>query len=62
MKLLILVQQTMVSSMQFAELVQLIQKVHQQHMCLILLKVEQSAFTQGSFSSLSGIHECSGGL
>ena len=34
----------------------------QQHICLILLKVEQSAFTQASFSSLSGIHECSGSL
>ena len=31
-------------------------------MCVILLKVEQSAFTQASFSSLSDIHECSGGL
>ena len=29
--------------------------MHQQHMCSILLKVKQSAFTQGSFSSLSGI-------
>ena len=34
----------------------------QQQTCLILLKVEQSAFTQASFSSLSGIHKCSGGL
>ena len=34
----------------------------QQHMYLILLKVEQSAFTQASFSSLSDIHECSAGL
>ena len=34
----------------------------QQHMCLILLKVDQSTFTQISFSSLSDIHECSGGL
>ena len=34
----------------------------QQHMCLILPKVEQSVFTQASFSSLSDIHECSGGL
>ena len=31
-------------------------------MCLILMKVEQSAFTQASFSSLSDIHKCSGGL
>ena len=31
-------------------------------MCLILLKVKRSAFTQASFSSLSDIHECSGGL
>ena len=31
-------------------------------MYLILLKVEQSAFTQASFSSLSDIHRCSGGL
>ena len=31
-----------------------------QWMCLILLKVEQSAFTQAfSFSSLSDVHECS---
>ena len=28
----------------------------------ILLKVEQSAFTQAFFSSLSGVHECSGSL
>ena len=34
----------------------------QQHVCLILLKVEQSAFTQTSFSSLSDVHECSSGL
>ena len=34
----------------------------QQHMCLILLKLEQSAFTQASFSSLSDVHECPGGL
>ena len=35
----------------------------QQHMCcLILLKVDQSAFTQASFSSLSDVHECLGGL
>ena len=34
----------------------------QQHMCLILLKVDQPAFTQTSFSSLSDVHECSGGL
>ena len=34
----------------------------QQNMCLILLKVEQSTFTQVSFSSLSDIHECSGGI
>ena len=31
-------------------------------MCLIMLKLEQSAFTQTFFSSLSGIHQCSGGL
>ena len=31
-------------------------------MCLILLKVEQSAFTHTSFSSLSDIHEYSVGL
>ena len=36
--------------------------MHQQDMCLLLLKVEQSAFTQAFFSSLSGIHECSGSL
>ena len=36
--------------------------MHQRHMCLILLKVEQSAFIQAFFSSLYGIHECSGGL
>ena len=36
--------------------------MHQQHMCLLLLKVEQSAFTQAFFSSLSGIHECLGNL
>ena len=36
--------------------------IHQQDVCLILLKAEQSAFTQASFSSLSDIHECSGGL
>ena len=31
-------------------------------MCLILLKVDQSAFTQISFSSLSDTRECSDGL
>ena len=31
-------------------------------MCSILLKAEQSAFTQASLSSLSDVHECSGGL
>ena len=36
--------------------------MHQQDICLLLLKVEQSAFTQALFSSLSGIHECSGSL
>ena len=36
--------------------------MHQQHMCLILLKVELSAFTQAFVSSLSGVHECSSGL
>ena len=34
----------------------------QQHMSLILLKVEQSAITQPSFSSLSDVHKCSGGI
>ena len=34
----------------------------QQYMYLILLKVDQSAFTQTSFSSLPDVHECSGGL
>ena len=34
----------------------------QQHTCLILLKVEQSAFAQAFFSSLSDFHECLGGL
>ena len=29
---------------------------------VFMLKLEQSAFTQASFSSLSDIHECSGGL
>ena len=33
---------------------------HQQDMCLLLLKVEQSAFTQAFFSNLSGVHEHSG--
>ena len=33
--------------------------MHQQHMCLL---VEQSAFTQAFFSSLSGIHEWSDSL
>ena len=33
--------------------------MHQQHMCLILLKVEQSSFTQAFFSNVSGVHECS---
>ena len=36
--------------------------IDQQHICLILLKTDQSAFTQISFSSLSDVHECSGGL
>ena len=36
--------------------------MYQQDMCLLLLKVEQSAFTQAFFSSLSGVHECSGSL
>ena len=31
-------------------------------MCLILLQVEQSAFTQASFSSLSDAQECLGGF
>ena len=32
------------------------------HVFNTVLKVEQYAFTQASFSSLSGIHKCSGGL
>ena len=36
--------------------------MHQQDMCFLLLKVEQSAFTQAFFSSLSGVHKCSGSL
>ena len=40
----------------------LVTSVNQQLMCLILLKVEQSTFTQASFSSLSDIHVCSAGL
>ena len=32
------------------------------HTCLIMLKVDQSAFTQASFSSLLNVHEYSGGL
>ena len=36
--------------------------MQQQDMCLLLLKVEQSAFTQSFFSSLYGVHECSGSL
>ena len=32
------------------------------YICLILLKVEQSAFTQASFLSMSDIHKCSCGL
>ena len=36
--------------------------MHQQDVCLLLLKVEQSAFIQAFFSSLSGVHECSGNL
>ena len=31
-------------------------------MCLILLEVEQFAFTQASFLSLSDVHKCSGGI
>ena len=34
----------------------------QQHIYLMPLKVEQSAFTQASFSSLSDVHKCSSGL
>ena len=34
----------------------------QQHMCSILLKLEQSAFTQASLSSLSDVHRYLGGL
>ena len=33
--------------------------IDQQHMCLMLLKVDQSTFTQTSFSSLSDVHEYS---
>ena len=36
-------------------------KMYLQHMYSILLKVEQSAFTQAFFSSLSDIHECLSG-
>ena len=36
--------------------------MHQQDKYLLLLKVEQSAFTQAFFSTLSGVHECSGSL
>ena len=36
--------------------------MEQQHVWLILLKVEQSAFPQTSFSSMSDVHECSGDL
>ena len=36
--------------------------MYQQHMCLIPLKVEKSAVSQAFFSSMSDIHECSGGL
>ena len=36
--------------------------MYQQKMCLILLKVEQSTFTQASFSSLSDVREYLGGL
>ena len=35
--------------------------MHQQHMCLLLLKVKV-CFHQGLFSSLSGIHKCLGSL
>ena len=35
--------------------------MYQLHMCLILLKIEQSTFTQASFY-LSDVYECSGGL
>ena len=34
----------------------------QQHICLILLKVDPSAFTQTSFSSLFEVHECLNGF
>ena len=30
----------------------------QQHVCLIVVKVEHSAFTQASFLSLSDVHKC----
>ena len=36
--------------------------MHQQDMCLLLLKDEQSAFTQAFLSGLSGVHECLGSL
>ena len=36
--------------------------MRQQDMCLLLLKVEKSAFTQAFLSSLSGIHKCLGSL
>ena len=36
--------------------------MHQQYICLILLKIKQSAFTQASFSSISDVHDCSSGL
>ena len=44
------------------QLIAVCTSMDQQYMCLILLKVEQSAFTQASFPSLSDVHECSGGL
>ena len=36
--------------------------MHQQDMCLLLLKVEQSAFTQAFLSSLSVVHKCLGSI
>ena len=34
--------------------------MHQQDMCVLLLKIEQSAIAQVLFISLSGVHVCSG--
>ena len=40
----------------------LVTSIDQQHMCVILLKAKQSAFTQASFSSPPNFHKCLGGL